>query len=161
MSYFAQAADDHTITIKHAYFFASGIVLSTAITCLSFHPFALYTTRTAIRVRVALSGLIYQKSLCLMKSSTEDGDSGKIVNLLTNDLAKFDYAFFLIHEIWKGPLQSLLYLMIIYTEVGWSGVIGLVFLMSFIPLQGKSPAFEVNPKHSTKFASLFDSSMDR
>lgn len=73
-----------------------------------------------------------------MKSSTEDGDSGKIVNLLTNDLAKFDYAFFLIHEVWKGPLQSLLYLLIIYSEVGWAGVIGLAFLLSFIPLQGKT-----------------------
>lgn len=96
-----------------------------------------------------------------MKSSTEDGDSGKIVNLLTNDLAKFDYAFFLIHEIWKGPLQSLLYLMIIYTEVGWSGVISLVFLLSFIPLQGNASAFEVKPIPFAKFLFLFIRSMDR
>lgn len=144
MSYFAQKADDHTITLEHAYLFASGIVLSTAITCLSFHPYMLFTTRTAVRVRVALSGMIYQKTLRLIKSSTEDGDNGKIINLLTNDLAKFDSAFIVMHEAWKGPLQSVMYLAIIYHEVGWSGVFGVVFLLSFIPLQGKFLAFKIS-----------------
>lgn len=135
MNYFAQPVDGPPMPVEHAYLYASGIVVS-AVICLAYHPMMLFTMRRAVRLRVALSGLIYEKSLRLMKSSMEDGDNGKIINLLTNDLAKFEFVFALMHEMWKGPFQSIVYSIIIYLEVGWAGVIGVGFMLSFIPLQG-------------------------
>lgn len=138
VDYFAQAEDkDQKITEADAYWYATGIIVTTAYIFGSFHIFSLYTMRTAGKLRVACSGMIYQKTLRLVKSSIEDGDHGKIINLLSNDLAKFDLVFYFIQEIWKGPIQALSFLVVIYLEVGWSGVIGLFFLLSFIPLQGK------------------------
>lgn len=83
MSYFAQSADDHTITSKHAYYYASGVVLCTVVTCFTYHPIVFYSLRKGIRCRLGFCGLIYQKTLRLIKSSTEEGDNGKIVNLLS------------------------------------------------------------------------------
>lgn len=120
-----------------AYAYASGIVFSTAFMMCTFHPFMFYAMNTSCKTRVACSGLIYRKALRILKSSTEEGQNGKIINLLSNDLAKFDVAFLFIHEIWKGPLQALLFLVVIYMQIGVAGVIGVVFLLAFIPLQGK------------------------
>lgn len=85
---------------------------------------------------MAFSGLIYRKALRISKSSTQEGQNGKIINLLSNDLAKFEVAFIYIHEVWKGPLQAILFMVVIYKEIGIAGVIGLIFLLAFIPLQG-------------------------
>lgn len=44
-----------------AYLFASGIVFSSAVTILIFHPFFLYIFEMAAKVRLGCSGLIYRK----------------------------------------------------------------------------------------------------
>lgn len=96
-----------------------------------------YAMNTSCKTRVACSGLIYKKALRILKSSTQEGQNGKIINLLSNDLAKFDNAFLFIHEIWKGPLQAILFMIVIHREMQIAGVIGVIFLLAFIPLQGK------------------------
>lgn len=72
-----------------------------------------------------------------MKSSAEEGQNGKIINLLSNDLAKFDIGLAFLHDVWKGPLEALTFFVVIYMEIGMSAVAGMAFLASFIPLQGK------------------------
>lgn len=88
------------------------------------------------RARVASSGLLYRKALRLSKSSNEDGLSGQIINILSNDLTKFDIGLSFVHDVWKGPLEFLTFFVVIYWEIGVSAVIGMIFLASFIPLQG-------------------------
>lgn len=136
VSYFAHT--DASITQKHAYWYASGIVFAIAITVLTYHPFILYIYKTCCKVRVACSGLIYKKLLKLSKSSSEEGQNGQIINLLSNDLAKLDIGFAVIHETWKGPLETIAYFVVIYMEIGIAAVIGMAFLVCFIPLQGNN-----------------------
>lgn len=85
---------------------------------------------------MACSGLIYQKTLRLLKSSSEEGQSGKIINLLSNDLAKFDIGLAFLHDVWKGPLEAITFFVVIYMEIGIAAIGGMAFLASFIPLQG-------------------------
>ncbi len=136
VAYFAQN-NPTDISLNYAYLYASGIVLSTAGLIVFYHPFNIYMLKTACKVRVACSGLIYEKSLRLLKSSTEEGQSGKIINLLSSDLAKFDIGFSFLHDIWKGPLQAVIVSGVIYMEIGLSAVVGMAFLVSFAPVQGK------------------------
>lgn len=65
--------------------------------------------------------------------------NGQVINLMTNDVGKFDMAMAFIHDLWKGPLESILLGYFIYREIGISAVIGMAFMLSFIPLQGESP----------------------
>ena len=139
MSYFAQN-DGANVTLNDAYWYATGIVLSTAFMTATFYPFILCIYKTSCKVRVACGGLIYQKSLRLLKSSAEEGQSGKIINLLSSDLAKFDIGLAFLHVIWKGPLQTIVFFIVIYNEIGIASVAGMAFLISFIPLQGKPHA---------------------
>jgi hypothetical protein len=77
------------------------------------------------------------QALRLSKSVSNDGVGGKIVNLLSNDISRFDIALTLLQDLWKGPLEALLLGYFIYREIGVAGIIGIAFLLSFIPLQGK------------------------
>lgn len=56
---------------------------------------------------------------------------------MSNDVAKFDTATGFVHDIWKGPIELVVLGWFIYREIGVAGLIGIAFLLSFIPLQGK------------------------
>lgn len=136
VAYFA-STEKSGISLTDAYWYASGIVLSTAFMIVAFHPTILYVFKVATMVRVGCSGLMYRKALRLSKSSNEDGLNGRIINILSNDLGKFDIGLAFLHDVWKGPLESIIFFIVIYKEIGISAIIGMAFLASFIPLQGR------------------------
>jgi ATP-binding cassette, subfamily C (CFTR/MRP), member 4 len=74
----------------------------------------------------------------MSKSSQVDGLQGRVINLLTNDFSKFDAALCFIHDLWKGPLEVFLLGYLTYREMGISGVVGIIFILSFVPIQCKS-----------------------
>lgn len=136
MAYFAQGEEENAFTRTDAYWYATGIVSTMAIMICGFHPTMLYIFKTSCKVRVAMAGLMYRKTLRLSKSSVEDGLNGKIINLLSNDLYKTDLGFGFLHDVWKGPIEAIIFFIVMYNEIGISAVIGIAFLASFIPLQG-------------------------
>ncbi|EDS30176.1 multidrug resistance-associated protein 1 [Culex quinquefasciatus] len=134
VSYFSPGQTE--ISEREAYYYAAGIIVCSLIPVLTFHPFILFIFEIGLKLRVGASCLIYNKSLRLTKSTTAtDGLSGKILNLLSNDVGKFDIALAFIHDLWKGPMEALLLGYFIYIEIGYSGLLGMGFLLSFIPLQ--------------------------
>lgn len=71
------------------------------------------------------------------KSAAVDGLNGELINLMSNDVAKFDYAVANFNDLYKGPIEAVILSFIIYREIGVSGLIGMGFLLFFIPLQCK------------------------
>lgn len=133
VSYFAPGQD--TIGKTEAYYYAAGIVLCSFVPVAVFHHFILYIFQIGMAIRVACCSLLYKKALRITKAAGTDGITGQVINLMSNDVAKFDTATSLVHDIWKGPIELLLLGCFIYREIGASGLIGIVFLLSFIPLQ--------------------------
>lgn len=82
-----------------------------------------------------------EQILRMTKSSQVDGLQGRVINLLSNDFAKFDLAMCFIHDLWKGPLETILLGYLAYREIGYSGIIGIIFILSFIPIQCESQFF--------------------
>jgi ATP-binding cassette, subfamily C (CFTR/MRP), member 4 len=85
----------------------------------------------------------------LTKSTQVDGLQGKVINLLSNDLSKFDLALAFLHDLWKGPFEVFLLGFLTYREMGFAGVIGIIFILSFIPIQCKIK-MKTNLKDSQK-----------
>lgn len=133
---FEQTNDPET-TSNSAYWYALAVIITTTFMTVIRHPFNLYLVEVTSKVRVACSGLIFRKVLQLTNSMTEDGQNSKIMNLLSNDLVKLGDGFSHLHEIWRGPVEAVMFLFVIYMEIGVGGVIGIAFLLSFTPLQGK------------------------
>lgn len=62
--------------------------------------------------------------------------AGQVVNLLSNDVNRFDYAFIFSHFIWLLPLQAILVCYLIYLKIGYAAIIGVVgIVLQTIPVQ--------------------------
>ncbi|KAL1140804.1 hypothetical protein AAG570_000732 [Ranatra chinensis] len=120
-----------------AYLYATGIILCSAITVLSMHPYMMGIMHIGMKVRVAACSLIYRKALKLSKTALGQTTVGQVVNLLSNDVNRFDIAFIFLHNLWIGPLQTCIVTYFLWQLIGGpASIIGLFSLLIFIPLQG-------------------------
>lgn len=142
MSYFAPGQTEYTK--QDAYWFTLGILGSSAYTILAFHPFMVWIQERSSNLRSGCSGMIYKKALSMPKSAMSEGLNGRMINLMSNDLMRFEMALAFLHDVWKGPMEAILFTYFIYLEIGISAVIGITFLLSFIPLQGSCTALCVS-----------------
>lgn len=62
--------------------------------------------------------------------------AGQVVNLLSNDVNRFDYAFIYTHFIWLLPLQVLVVCYLIYIKIGYAAIVGVIgIVLQTIPVQ--------------------------
>lgn len=92
---------------------------------------------SSMKVRVAVCNLIYKKSLRLSQTALCDTSPGKMVNLLSNDLNRFDLCIMLMSAIWGSPLITLIAAILLWNETGWAGMIGLTIIFTVAPLMSK------------------------
>ena len=64
-----------------------------------------------------------------------------MVNLLSNDVNRFDTSVVFLHYLWVGPLQVFISLAIILQLIGPSCLAGFSILILVVPLQGRVFAF--------------------
>lgn len=135
MSYFVPGQTE--ITKTEAYYYALGIILSSLTDVFCFHTYIFYILQKGMQFRLGLATLIYKKIMRLSKSTTFPGMNGQVINILSNDVGKFERMISMSNDVIKGPVEALLMSCIIYTEIGWSGLVGVLFMCSFIPIQRK------------------------
>lgn len=94
-----------------------------------------------MQMRVAASSMLYRKVLKLTKNALERSSIGQVVNLLSNDVSRFEFAVTFVHYLWIGPLEVIVISVILYQEIGISILFGVSFMVFFVPLQSKSKYF--------------------
>lgn len=123
------------ITINDAYYDAAGIVLSTFIMVLAYHGYCLYAQQMGMRLRQTCNSMIYNKALRLSKSVVVDGLNGQVITLMSTDVVRFDEFLSMFLDIGKGPLELAVMAFFIYREIGVYGLVGIAFLLCFLPIQ--------------------------
>ncbi|XP_072396581.1 ATP-binding cassette subfamily C member 4-like [Diabrotica undecimpunctata] len=93
---------------------ASGVVIMAFLNVILLHNTFLNTQRVGMRVRIAVGSLLYRKLLKLNHTSLGKTAAGQLVNLLSNDLQRFDYAAVFLHYIWVMPINSAISFYIMY-----------------------------------------------
>ena len=88
-------------------------------------------------MKAAVSSSIYRKSLRLASTEQQKTTLGEIVNLMQVDAAKIEAFIIQIHTLWDGLLQIFGYMIILGNLLGWPCIIGLLLIMSSIPMMGK------------------------
>lgn len=79
---------------------------------------------------------MFCQTLRLSKKSASHTPAGYLVNLLSNDVSRLDYGFIYAHYVWILPLQSCLVAYLIWLQVGWAALVGVVaLLIKTIPVQ--------------------------
>lgn len=79
----------------------------------------------------------FVQAINMRKSSSITSSNGKMINLLSFDAYRFDTTISLVHHLWKGPIEVLVFGYFLYREIGFYGWIGVVFIMCFAPVQSK------------------------
>ncbi|XP_038050161.1 multidrug resistance-associated protein 4-like [Patiria miniata] len=143
-----------TVSTTEAYLQAAGISLA-ALLILSIHHYSFFVLSSmGMRIRIACSGLIFRKALRLSNLALAETTIGQVVNILSNDVNRFDVVFDFIHYLWTAPVQLVVLAVLTWREIGVSCVAGLSILILMAPLQ--SYAGKLFSKFRAKTALLSD-----
>ncbi|VVC32370.1 Hypothetical protein CINCED_3A012061 [Cinara cedri] len=122
--------------LKHAYMYAGGLAITMASSMTMYHCTMIEMLHCGMKTRIACCSAVFKKALRLSNSALGETTVGQIVNLLTNDVNRFDTGLLFLHFLWISPVQTLLATYFIWKEVGVSSVFGLGACFMFIPIQG-------------------------
>ncbi|XP_077987381.1 ATP-binding cassette sub-family C member 4-like [Glandiceps talaboti] len=132
INYFAPDSDQ---TQTDALMYATGVAGCTILLILFEHPSTFYLQRIGMRVRISCCSLIYRKVLKLSHIAMRQTTTGQIVNLLSNDVNKFDELSKLFPFVWVGPLECVAVFVILWRQIGPPCLAGFVVLFILIPIQ--------------------------
>ncbi|XP_033832984.1 ATP-binding cassette sub-family C member 4-like isoform X1 [Periophthalmus magnuspinnatus] len=118
-----------------AYTYAAAISLSTFGLTFLQHLYYYNSQRVGMRMRVAVCHMIFKKALRLSTESVGRTTTGQIVNLLSNDVNRFDEITLNLHYLWIGPLQAAVILALLWYEIGLSCLAGVTIVVLMLPLQ--------------------------
>ena len=89
--------------------------------------------RIGMQVRVAFIAAIYRK--CLSLSISNASSTGLIVNMVSNDVQRFEDVSIFIHFLYIGPLELFIVLYLMYLQISWAAFPAIGALLIFIPIQ--------------------------
>ncbi|KAI1899161.1 hypothetical protein AGOR_G00058700 [Albula goreensis] len=133
--YFENYNPEDTASLHEAFGYAAGISLASIGLALMHHLYFYHVQRAGMKIRVAMCHMIYRKALCLSSTAMGKTTTGQIVNLLSNDVNKFDEVTIFLHFLWVGPLQAAAVIGLLWDEIGPSCLAGMAVLVFLMPLQ--------------------------
>ncbi|XP_041663750.1 ATP-binding cassette sub-family C member 4-like [Cheilinus undulatus] len=125
----------NTAAVYEVYSYATGISLSTIALTVLHHLYFYHVQREGMRIRVAMCHLIYRKALSLNSKAFAKTTTGQIVNLLSNDVNKFDEITLYLHFLWIGPIQTAVIIVLLMYAIGPSCLAGMAVFFILMPVQ--------------------------
>lgn len=125
------------MTKGEAYFYAILLIVLNMINIIYTHNYMLIIATLGIKIRTAFCSLMYRISMKLTAGSLSDISIGKIVTLMTKDVAAFEKIVLYGNDIWIGFVQAGIVCYLIYCKMGVAAFAGVGFLLVIIPIQGK------------------------
>jgi hypothetical protein len=90
--------------------------------------------RIGVKIRAAITGLVYRKSLRL---SRVKGGAGEVINILSIDVTRVNDAVLNFHFLWAAFVEVLLILAIAFYEIRLSALPALAWVLILLPIQSK------------------------
>ncbi|XP_075435703.1 ATP-binding cassette sub-family C member 3 isoform X3 [Ascaphus truei] len=129
------------------YVIAALMFLSSLFQTLILHQHFQYCFVTGMRLRSAITGIIYRKSLVITNSAKRSSTVGEVVNLMSVDAQRFQDLTTFLNMLWSAPLQICLALYFLWQTLGPSVLAGVAVMVLLIPLNAviaiKTRAFQV------------------
>ncbi|XP_028724042.1 multidrug resistance-associated protein 4 [Peromyscus leucopus] len=135
IEYFEKYDPDDSVALHTAYGYAAVLSVCTLFLGILHHLYFYHVQCAGMRLRVAMCHMIYQKALRLSNTAMGKTTTGQIVNLLSNDVNKFDQVTIFLHFLWAGPLQAIAVTILLWMEIGISCLAGMAVLVILLPLQ--------------------------
>uniref|UniRef100_A0A5F9CTH3 Multidrug resistance-associated protein 4 n=1 Tax=Oryctolagus cuniculus TaxID=9986 RepID=A0A5F9CTH3_RABIT len=135
INYFENYDPTDSVALHTAYGYASVLTACTLFLAILHHLYFYHVQCAGMRLRVAMCHMIYRKALRLSNMAMGKTTTGQIVNLLSNDVNKFDQVTIFLHFLWAGPLQAVAVTALLWMEIGVSCLAGMAVLLILLPLQ--------------------------
>ncbi|KAK5891406.1 hypothetical protein CgunFtcFv8_018661 [Champsocephalus gunnari] len=126
---------DEQTSLRMVYVYAAAMSISPFALTILQHLYYYYVQRIGMRIRVAMCHMIYKKALGLSSESMGQTTTGRIVNLLSNDVNRFDEITLNLHYLWLGPLQAMVIIVLLWCRIGPSCLAGVAVLALMMPVQ--------------------------
>ncbi|XP_038209551.1 uncharacterized protein LOC119830563 [Zerene cesonia] len=125
-----------TITQAEAGYYALAMIACNYIGIMAQHHNTLFVNRFSLKLKIAFSAVIYRKVLRMSQLSLGHVAAGKLVNILSNDLVRFDQAFMFLHYLWLVPIQVAVVLYLLYDLGDFAPYVGLfAVVLLILPVQ--------------------------
>jgi len=121
--------------LEYAFICAFGFMFSMLTSIILYHSAQIEILHSAMKVRVACCSIIYRKSLRLSQRAIGDTTNGQVINLLSNDVSRFDKSATFLHYIWISPLQTIMVTHFLWQEIGVSSLLTIVVLCLMVSIQ--------------------------
>ncbi|XP_050553313.1 ATP-binding cassette subfamily C member 4 [Spodoptera frugiperda] len=124
-----------SVSWGEAVFFAFGIIFCSTFNIMVQHPFMMGVMHMGMKMRVGVCSLIYRKALKVNIQSMTENSGGLVLNLMANDVNRFDTGPLFAHYLWIGPFETMLMTVYLYREMGMPAVYGSLIIIAVIPFQ--------------------------
>ncbi|XP_035030030.2 ATP-binding cassette sub-family C member 4 isoform X2 [Hippoglossus stenolepis] len=135
IEYFERSEPIDTAAVHEAYMCAAGISLSAMLLAVLHHLYFYHVQRAGMKIRVAMCHMIYRKALHLSNKAFAKTTTGQIVNLVSNDVNKFDEVTLYLHFLWVAPLQAATVVLLLMYTIGPSCLAGMAVFFFLMPVQ--------------------------
>ncbi|CAG9833837.1 unnamed protein product [Diabrotica balteata] len=124
-------------TVTDIYIYSAGFIGLSALIVFFNHHTVFGLQVMGMKIRVAISSLVYRKITKLNQKALGETAAGQIANLLSNDVMRFDLVVVPLHALWVMPIQVAVLLFIMWQQVGISSLAGVVSMaVVSLPAQG-------------------------
>lgn len=125
---------DTKTTYHEALMYAVGIVCLNVLNAVLLNHVQILAYHLALKTRVAVCSLIYRKALKLSQTALGETSSGKVINLLSNDVGRFESALFFCNYLWIAPFFTFIVGYLLWFEIRYAGLIGIGVVFTIMPI---------------------------
>ncbi|XP_039312480.1 multidrug resistance-associated protein 4-like isoform X1 [Solenopsis invicta] len=161
INYFSRnTTGTNKIQLNDALIYVGGLVICSIISVIIMHQTVVLSLQFGMKIRVACSSLLYRKLLRLNRASMNQTGTGQIINLLSNDVTRFDQLMMFLNYLWIMPLQIVIVGSIMWQRIGISTLVGIGLLL-IIALVVQGTFSLLSRKIRTMIAPLTDQRVQR
>ncbi|XP_012058534.1 PREDICTED: multidrug resistance-associated protein 4-like [Atta cephalotes] len=147
--------EKHKTSTNEVMIYITFLIITNIIAIMLLQHSTLQSLHVGMRIRIACSSLLYRKLLRLNTATMNQTGTGQIMNLLSNDVIRFDQLTTFLNYIWIMPFMIVIIGTIMWQNVGISCFVGIGALL-IIVLPGQGTLSFLNLKLRTTTAPLTD-----
>ncbi|NXU55837.1 MRP6 protein, partial [Turnix velox] len=159
LSLFLEFIEDEEAPSWHGYFYAFTMFLLACLQTLFEQRYMYMCLVLGLRLKTAVTGLVYRKILLMSNASRKAATVGEIVNLVSVDVQKLMDLIIYFNGTWLAPIRIIICFVFLWQLLGPSALASIAVFLFLLPLnfvitKRRSQFQEIQMKHKDERAKL-------
>lgn len=132
IKYFSENKTPEAYRNAHIYNFLMNFL--SILTSLMLNHMGLSQGRVGMRVRIASCSVLYRKILKLDRTGLNKTEPGQVINLMSNDVNRFDLVVMFLNYLWVMPIVVPVVSYLVWQHVSWAtlAALAVIFLQTVL-----------------------------